>query len=61
MNFLDRSSKEWFIDATLFAMLAKLYDERGLVANAGYFESRAIYSLAQAILARWFEGDARLK
>jgi hypothetical protein len=46
MNFLNRGSREWFIDAAVFAM---------------YFEHRAIYSLAQAILARWFESDERLR
>jgi hypothetical protein len=61
MNFLDRSSKEWFVEAAVFALIAKVYDRQGMVANAGYFEHRAIYSLAQAILARWFESDKKLK
>ena len=61
MSFLDRTSKEWFVEAATFAMIAKLYDKQGLPANAGYFEHRAIYSLAQALLASWFESDKRLK
>lgn len=62
MSFLDKPSKEWFVEASVFAMIAKVYDKRDLIANAEYFKQRAIYSLAQALLAAWFEmSDERLK
>ncbi len=62
MSFLSRGSKDWFIEAMTFAMIAKIYDRQGLVANASYFGHRAIYSLAQALLASWFEAsEAKLR
>ena len=53
------TSKEYLHEAVICSIVAKGYENLGLVANAEYFKQRALYMLAKTLEALAFESHAR--